>query len=165
MGGRFKGWTAAEVEKAQKRIFGGVDRQVENFINPKHTREGFTGILALEGVKETPRGKKPDYPAYIYEALKQIGIPSVREYRFIKDRRFRLDIAIPKHKIAIEFEGIGTGGRHQRIKGYDNDTKKYNLLTMHGWSLFRYTTVITKKKNWEYIIAGEIKQFIEKESK
>lgn len=149
---RFKGWTAAAVEKVQQRLGNG---------NPQ--------IEASIGKKKKQKKKYPDYPAYIHEALRQIGIPSVREYQFIKDRKYQIDVAIPEYKIAIEFEGIGNGGRHQRIKGYHNDTEKYNLLTIHQWHLLRYTTLTTKQLNWEYAAALEVKDLIEviqkKESK
>lgn len=135
----------------------------------------FTGwdeaaVIRLTGsVKEAalPAKRKPDkakdFAGQIAAALNMLGIGCEREYRFIRDRRFRFDIALPGYKIAIEFEGgIFTGGRHTRSKGYANDAKKYNLATMHGWKLLRYTTEITKELNWEFKAADEIKQLIEK---
>jgi very-short-patch-repair endonuclease len=102
-----------------------------------------------------------DYAGQIAAALNMLGISCEREYRFIKDRRFRFDIALPDHKIAIEFDGgVYNGGRHTRSIGFINDTKKFNLATMHGWKLLRYTTEITKELNWEFRIADEIKQLI-----
>lgn len=97
----------------------------------------------------------------ICEALRILGIDHVTEYRFLHDRRFRFDIAIPDKKIAIEFEGgIYSKGRHTRGKGYAGDAKKYNLATMHGWKLLRYTSDDTKEINWEFKIAEEISQLI-----
>ena len=137
---RFPGWTEAAVMK-------------------------LTGELPVQKPKQKLTKKiTADYSGQIAAALKMLKIDCVREYRFIKDRRFRFDIAIPQHKIAIEFEGgVFTGGRHTRGKGYVNDSKKYNLATMHGWKLLRFTTDITRELNWEFKIADEVKQLIERQ--
>lgn len=135
--GRFTGWTEAAVMKLT-----GSDQE------------------ALP-VRKRKLDKAKDFAGQIAAALKMLEINCEREYRFIKDRRFRFDIAIPDHKIAIEFEGgVFTGGRHTRGTGYVRDAKKYNLATMHGWKLLRYTTEITKELNWEFKIAEEIKRLI-----
>jgi very-short-patch-repair endonuclease len=132
--GRFTGWNEAAVIK-------------------------LTGVVPPPPVKRKQPAK--DFVGKIAAALNMLGISCEREYRFIKDRRFRFDIALPDHKIAIEFEGgVFTGGRHTRGTGYVNDSKKYNLATMHGWKLLRYTTEITKELNWEFKIADETKQLI-----
>lgn len=105
----------------------------------------------------------PDHVGKIAAALKILGVDSVREYKFIADRRFRFDLAIPYCKVAVEFEGgIYTGGRHIRSKGYVNDVKKYNLAVMHGWRLLRFTTEETKKINWEFEAAQQIIKLKEK---
>lgn len=114
---------------------------------------------------EKPQRKKTDYPDYvemISRALQILNVNHVTEYKFLHDRRFRFDIAIPDKMIAVEFEGgVFTNGRHTRGKGYSNDIKKYNLAVLHGWKLLRYSTADTKKNNWEFEIANEIKQLIE----
>ena len=63
------------------------------------------------------------------------------EYVFLKGRRFRFDFAWPQLHIAVEVEGgVWTGGRHTRGKGYTRDLEKYNLATLHGWKVYRFTT-------------------------
>lgn len=102
-----------------------------------------------------------NYSAQISNALRALGIKCECEYRFIKDRRFRFDVAIPEHKIAIEFEGgVYKDSRHTKPVGYIQDTKKYNLATMHGWKLLRYTTEVTKDLNWDFKIALEVESLI-----
>lgn len=136
--GRFTGWNEAAVVK----LTGGLKE-----VSPVRRKHRLTA----------------DYAGQIAAALNILGITCEREYRFIKDRRFRFDVALPDHRIAIEFEGgVFTSGRHTRGKGYVNDSKKYNLATMHGWKLLRYTTDITRELNWEFKVADEIKQLIEK---
>jgi very-short-patch-repair endonuclease len=72
--------------------------------------------------------------------LKSKGIEFVKEYRFHSTRRFRFDIAILEHRIAVEYEGIFSAkSRHTSIKGYTKDCEKYNLATVNGWRVLRYT--------------------------
>ena len=77
----------------------------------------------------------------------QLDIPKA-EYKFLKNRRFRFDFAWPDRMIAVEIEGgVFSGGRHTRGVGYTRDLEKYNLATLHGWLVFRFTTqdVTTQK--------------------
>ena len=62
------------------------------------------------------------------------------EYRFAPPRRWRVDIAFPRHHIAVEVEG-GTWifGRHQRGAGFEQDCLKYNELALQRWILIRVT--------------------------
>jgi very-short-patch-repair endonuclease len=139
---RFKGWTKEAVEKLECHS----ERSEES------SGRSFDRLRMTKG---------RDHCGIILNALQVMGIKAVREYRFLHDRRFRFDIAIPEHKIAIEFEGgIFKRGRHNRGKGYSNDAKKYNLSTMHGWKLLRYTPDLTKTINWEFKIAAEVKKLI-----
>ncbi len=134
--GRFSGWDEAAVMK-------------------------ITGGIKAPSVRKKQLKPTKDFAGQIAAALNMLGISCEREYRFIKDRRFRFDVAIPGHKIAVEFEGgVFTNGRHTRGAGYVNDAKKYNLATMHGWKLLRYTTETTKEMNWEFKVADEIKRLI-----
>jgi len=115
----------------------------------------------IEGKPKKKRNDGPDYAGMISSALDMLGVDHVREYKFLHDRRFRFDIAIPGEMVAVEFEGgVFTSGRHTRGKGYSRDAKKYNLAVRHGWRLFRYTTADTNKINWEFEVADEIKRLI-----
>ena len=72
----------------------------------------------------------------------QLDIPKA-EYRFLKKRRFRFDFAWPDRMIAVEVEGgvwMKGGGGHTTGKGYTRDLEKYNLATLHGWEVYRFTT-------------------------
>jgi len=77
---------------------------------------------------------------FVKTLYKLYSVDCVREYRFHPTRRWRIDYAIPAHKIAIEVEGgIYTHGRHTRGKGYKADMEKYNSMMVRGWRLVRVT--------------------------
>lgn len=141
---RFKGWDMKAVNKLQNQ---GSVNVAENYSKniPKPKSEGV------------------DYLGKIVSALEILGVQEgKREYKFLHDRRFRFDWALPSAMVAVEFEGgIFTNGRHTRAKGYSNDAKKYNLAVMHGWKLLRFTTADTQEANWPFVIAAQIKQVVE----
>lgn len=73
--------------------------------------------------------------------MRAVGLPEPeREYRGIKDRKFRFDFAFPKFMVAAECEG-GTfiRGRHSRPLGMAADITKYNLAALQGWTVIRAT--------------------------
>ena len=73
--------------------------------------------------------------------LKQKKIDYTKEYKFLDNRKFRIDYYIKKYKLAIEFEGgVWTGGRHNRVTGFIKDIEKYNLIALSGIWLLRVTT-------------------------
>lgn len=149
---RFTGWSAKDIARLSVvKQSGNVDVEKEKKVRETYPKR-----------RETGKSKSsPDYVGMISSALTMLGIAHEREYKFLHDRRFRFDLAVPKHLIALEWEGgIFSGGRHVRGKGYANDAKKYNLATRHGWKLLRYTTEDTKELNWEFRVADEIKKLI-----
>lgn len=123
----------------------------------------------------TPTGKsklpKPVHPQILFfrNHLTSLKIEHVTEHQFLDDRKFRFDIAIIDLKIAIEYEGIITDqyrkgstkkvgseiSRHTSITGITNDCTKYNLASIHGWRLLRYTALNYKD------FPSQLKQMIE----
>lgn len=65
----------------------------------------------------------------------------VQEYRFARPaRQFRFDFCWVNSRVAVEIEGgVYSAGRHVRPKGYTSDVEKYNMATMLGWRVLRYT--------------------------
>lgn len=62
----------------------------------------------------------------------------VAEHRFHPTRKWRLDYALVKEKVALEVEGGAyIGGRHTRGAGFVKDLEKYNELARMGWRLAR----------------------------
>jgi very-short-patch-repair endonuclease len=77
-----------------------------------------------------------------WRAFKPSHLPDPEiEYRFDQMRKYKLDFAWPKHKLAVEVEGgQWKYGRHVRGAGFEEDCRKYNLLVMRGWRLLRFST-------------------------
>lgn len=65
----------------------------------------------------------------------------VRELKFHKTRKWRIDFAWPDLMLAVEVEGgTWSGGRHTRGSGFKKDCEKYNQMTLDGWTLYRFTS-------------------------
>lgn len=81
--------------------------------------------------------KSTNVSAYAWNAM---GLPvPIAEYKFLADRKFRIDYCYPDRHLAIEIEGgVWSRGRHTRGAGFIGDMEKYNLLTENGWYLLRY---------------------------
>lgn len=76
-----------------------------------------------------------------------VGLPEpVREFAFAKGegRKFRADLAYPDRKLLIECEGGIFRGRHTSATGYSTDAEKYNLATLLGYSVLRFTSAQIK---------------------
>jgi very-short-patch-repair endonuclease len=75
--------------------------------------------------------------------IKQVGLPKPeREYRFHPPRLYRADFAWLEQKLLVECEGgifRRGGGWHQSVGGYLDDLEKYNLATLYGWRVLRYS--------------------------
>jgi len=75
--------------------------------------------------------------------------PPIKEYRFCKDRRWRIDYCWPDIKFACELEGgVWSKGRHITPSGFIKDMEKYNRLSEEGWCLVRY---MPTKIDWDQI--------------
>ena len=83
----------------------------------------------------------PDFAEGLAIMLKLAGIAEpVREHKFHPKRKWRIDLAWPEEKLAVEIEGgVWSKGRHIRPKGFLGDLEKYNTLTILGWALLRIT--------------------------
>lgn len=92
-----------------------------------------------------------------------VGLEIVPQYKFLKDRQFKFDFAIPNLKLAFEYEGgIWTKGRHTTGAGYSRDTEKYNLAVFDNWKIFRFTVEDLKIINnkYPYHTLSNTKQFL-----
>jgi hypothetical protein len=93
---------------------------------------------------------KPNPAHLLFEKhLKELGLTFFPEFRFHKERKWRLDYILTDESgacllrgaTAIEIEGaIWSRGRHTRGKGYQADLDKYNAATMMGYRVLRFST-------------------------
>ena len=89
---------------------------------------------------------KPVGLQHIEIVLMEKGIKFVSEHQFLKDRKFRFDLAIPEKKIAIEYEGLegkktGSKSGHTTKVGYTKDCTVVNCF--HFSVSLGYKTTIT----------------------
>ncbi len=74
------------------------------------------------------------------------------EYQFHHERKFRSDFmvrSLERMKVLIEYEGLNSAkSGHTTFVGYSENCIKYNLATVEGWDVLRYTA-----KNYKNVIA------------
>lgn len=78
-----------------------------------------------------------------------VGLPEPeREVAFHPRRKWRLDYAWPKHKIAVELQGgiFGKGG-HVRGLQYSKDREKMVEAQKLGWIVFEVTEVHLRERS------------------
>ena len=74
--------------------------------------------------------------------LKFLNLEYRKEFLPIKGRQFRADFYVPSLDLLIEFEGLNAKkSRHTTLLGYTEDCEKYNLMSLAGYNLLRYTTI------------------------
>jgi len=93
--------------------------------------------------KKVPIPYRKQYPMFFRLIDDNPSIPDpAEEYKFHPERKWRVDLCWPEQKLALEIEG-GTfkekGGHRGSISGYLKDIEKYNTLSIHGFSLLRFT--------------------------
>lgn len=141
-------WTKEHIEKLNLKTNLG-DLSGLNNLGGIRTSNGHKS--PAKEVKSMLNGKISVEKEYIKAILwmfkKNDLIPGyVEELQFHDERKFRFDWAIPSLKIGIEYEGvISRKSRHTTLKGYSEDTRKYNLATINGWTVLRYTALTYKE--------------------
>lgn len=76
-----------------------------------------------------------------------------KEFKFLDNRKFRFDYIFLLNNsqikgIAIEFEGgVWSNGRHIRPQGFIKDCLKYNLASLNGYVVLRFTSECLKNPN------------------
>ena len=99
--------------------------------------------------------------------LAYMNVKFVRQFKPLKDRKYKVDFFLPEYNVIIEIEGgQWINGRHQRGYGFKMDIEKYNAITMAGYTLYRLTTdhflkVAPKQYNCSGYSANLIKMIVE----
>jgi hypothetical protein len=78
------------------------------------------------------------------ELYRRLGKRATYEYVPTTVRKWRVDLAFPTIKLAIEIDGR----QHLRAAMQKRDHEKQNWLTEHGWKVLRFpaASVLTKKR-------------------
>ncbi len=71
------------------------------------------------------------------------------EYRFLADRKYRIDFAFPDQKVAIEFDGYRSHGISK--EGFRNGLRRQNALVCHHWQVLRYSFLDVKERPSEIV--------------
>ena len=111
--------------------------------------------------KKTSSEIQRDSELYFLINCNVYGLPKPdKEIKFLDTRRFRFDYGFRAQKVAVEVEGgVWIQGRHTRGAGYVKDMEKYNLATLEGWKVLRFTPQQLKKAE-TYLM---IKKLLERE--
>lgn len=82
------------------------------------------------------------------EQVVAAGLPKPEvEHCFHPTRKWRLDLAFPEHKLAVEIEGgVFASGGHVWPTGFMKDLEKYNELAILGYRLIRVTPRMVKRR-------------------
>ena len=103
---------------------------------------------------------------FLANQIFEAGLPEpTREYKFLKNRRFRFDYSWPVLKFAVELQGgVFSRGGHVTGKGYTSDREKMNLALLDGWRVMEITSgQVSEGKGIEWI-KTYFDKFVEKPS-
>lgn len=95
-------------------------------------------VPIVTAAPQPPRGKlKPRYEKMLADQCIEAGILGfVGQYEFHAERNWRIDLAWPAQKLAVEVDGAV-----HRIKGmFDRDLEKHQALFFDRWRLLRVST-------------------------
>ncbi len=105
-------------------------------------------IITAEEFRRKYKGKKMkskskvEFENNLTSYCRDKKLDLIPEYKFHPKRKWRFDFALPDLKIAFEYEGLmSSKSRHTTIKGYTNDSKKYNAAQSLDWKVLRYTAL------------------------
>lgn len=108
---------------------------------------------AITSDSNCPTPKKKKSLKEIFEELwdrhKLRGIVLEKEFHFHTSRKWRLDYAIPRLKIAVELDGFGglrKAGRHQTVFGISTDHEKHNSAAELGWLVLHFDSRLLGSK-------------------
>lgn len=122
-------FTEADLAKLQQRGFVIQDSMIEAKLEKAFKMPA----------KKRYSGKEKDHIEMVLIGLK---LGYLKEHKFLENRKYRIDWALPFEKIAIEYEGIFSAkSGHTGVMGYSENCNKYNLLAINGWKVLRYTAI------------------------
>lgn len=97
-------------------------------------------LWTLVGERTTESGRADSRPEIrILRVLSDAGLPEPALQHRVKvgGQRYRLDLAYPDQKVAIEYDGWDA---HRSRTSFDSDRKRDRLLQLAGWVVLRFTS-------------------------
>jgi very-short-patch-repair endonuclease len=107
----------------------------------RHARRGRNGVGALRSILEDHYGELATtdsaFERLVMIRLAEAGLPPpvLQHEVTIGDSSYRIDLAYPKERVAIELDGQV----HLRKNVWEQDHRRQNVLIAAGWHLLRYT--------------------------
>jgi very-short-patch-repair endonuclease len=106
-----------------------------------HARKGRNGVGALRSILDEHFGEvattDSGFERLVVAFLRQAGLPApVLQHEVeVAGRAYRLDLAYPEHRVAIELDG----SVHLRRDVWEADRARQNALVLAGWTVLRFT--------------------------
>ena len=116
------------------------DEIVSRFI--QIARRGRDGVGRLRPILEAHDPAMPPVESklelVLLRSIREVGLKEpVRQHEVaIRGRRYRIDLAYPEEKVAIEGDGFGV---HSERQTFESDRLRQNDLQLDGWLVLRFT--------------------------
>jgi very-short-patch-repair endonuclease len=127
------------IDDARRRRLTDWDRLLDALV--LHARRGRDGVGTLRSILDDHFGERArtdsGFERLVLALLKQSGLPEpvLQHTVRVDGRDYRLDLAYPRSRLAIELDG----GIHRRREVWENDHLRQNALILAGWTVLRFT--------------------------
>ena len=85
--------------------------------------------------------------------LEELGVNTIFEYQFVKERKFSADLADLENSILFECDGGQHTGGHMRRMVIERQYEKDRLAQLYGFRMMRFTN--------RQILCGEAKRWLQ----
>jgi Transcriptional regulator, AbiEi antitoxin/Protein of unknown function (DUF559) len=129
-----------------------VERVLEGLPPGPNRRPSVIRTLLDERGDETEQGEsRPEMR--VHRVLVAAGLPAPTQQHWVDvGQRYRLDLAYPAAKIAIEYDSWKF---HRARTAFDGDRRRDRLLQIAGWTVLRFTSSTTDEE-----IISTVAQFV-----
>ena len=127
------------IDSARRRKLTTWDRLLDTLV--LHARRGRDGVGTLRAILDEHFGEgavtDSGFERLVLSVLRQAGLPTpVLQHEIRLGRRtYRLDLAYPDHRLAIELDGTV----HLERAVWQHDHERQNALVLAGWTVLRFT--------------------------
>lgn len=127
------------VDDARRRGLADWDALLDVLV--AHARRGRRGVGPLRALLQAHgdevRATDSGFERLVVSSLCSAGLPTpvLQHPVELGGRRYRIDLAYPHHRLAIELDG----GDHLRREVWEADHERQNALVLAGWTVLRFT--------------------------